>query len=212
MSDLRTGRRDFLTMAAVLALPVPKDDRLAFDVYRNGSRIGEQVLRFSRAGGRLTVNNHVELHVRLLAVRVFHYSAHIIEHWRDGGFLKATSAINDNGRKVDLRLDRQAGGVAVSGNRGKPYLAPKNALPLTYWNKAMLDGPMINMQTGHTDTPDITKVGWFRLKAEPSGTVTAAKYRLTGPIHLSVFYSPKGTWSGLDFDHEGQITYRPVIG
>lgn len=199
-------------MAAALALPVPQHDRLAFDVYRNGSKIGEQRLRFTRAGGRLRVDNHVALHVKLLAIPVFHYTAHIIEHWQDGAFHKASSVVDDDGRKIDLHLERRASGVAVSGNRVKPYVAPKDALPLTYWNKAMLDGPMINMQTGHTDTPDVTRVGWFKLQAEPSGTVTAAKYRLTGPIRLSVFYSPKGTWSGLDFERRGHITYRPVIG
>lgn len=208
----KLGRRGILTMAAALALPVPRDDLLVFDVYRNGSKIGEQRLRFRRIGTRLRVDNHVDLHVVLLGIRVFHYSAHIVEHWESNTFRKATSAVNDDGTKINLLVERVADGIAISGNRRSRYVAPANALPLTYWNKAMLDGPMINMQTGHTDTPDVTKKGWFRLPAEPSGMVTAEEFRLTGPIRLAVYYNRANTWSGLAFHHEGHITYRPVRG
>lgn len=206
------GRRGILTMAASLALPVPKDDRLAFDVYRNASRIGWQHVRFRHAGDELRVDTHVDLHVSLLDVRVFHYRAHIVEHWRGNSFRKASSAVNDDGAKSTLLVERVSDGIAISGTRRKRYIAPPDALPLTYWNKAMLDGPMINMQTGYTDTPDITKEGWFRLPAEPAGAVTALKYRLTGPLHLAVYYNRANTWSGLAFHRDGHITYRPVLG
>ncbi|MGC9270525.1 DUF6134 family protein [Acidiphilium sp.] len=205
-------RRSFVAMAAAIALPLPRGDRLMFEVFRNGSKVGEQHLRFIRAGDMLTVDNYVELKVALLSIPVFRYAAHIVEHWRNNEFVSATSAVDDNGTQHQLIIEKQPGGVVIAGNDTPRYIAPPNALPLTYWNKAMLRGPMINMQTGHTDTPTITDRGWFKLPAAPSGTVTAQDYKLTGPIRLSVYYNQKNIWSGLAFDHKGHISYKPVIG
>ncbi|MEE3501000.1 DUF6134 family protein [Acidiphilium acidophilum] len=212
MTSPSIDRRSLMAMAAAVAIPLPSGRRLEFEVFRNGAKVGTQRLRFIEAGDMLTVDNHVALRVSLLAIPVFHYTAHIVEHWRDGAFVSATSAINDNGTPHQLLVEKQATGVIVQGNKTPRYTAPPNALPLTYWNKAMLKGPMINMQTGHTDTPTIAKLGWFKLPALPSGTVTAEEYKLTGPIRLSVYYDQKETWSGLAFDHEGHITYKPIIG
>lgn len=209
-------RRSFMAMAAALALPVPKSRRLAFQVFRNGTKVGEQTLHFIDAGNVLTVDNHVELKVALLTIPVFHYTAHIVEHWTDDQFRSATSTINDNGTPHQLFVERQAAGVMIEGNRTPQYHAPANALPLTYWNKAILKGPIINMQTGKSAVPAITKRGWFKLAAAPAGSVTAEDYQLVSRISigkqpLSVYYD-RETWSGLAFDHEGHIAYRPVIG
>ena len=212
MTDVPIGRRGVLAAAASLALPIPRDDRLAFDIYRNGSHIGRQSLRFIREGDHLRVDNHAALKVGLVGIPLFTYRAQIVEHWQNGAFRAATSEIDDNGRKIRLSVERTASGVVIAGNRIARYTAPRDALPLTYWNKAMLNGPMINMQTGHTDRPTITRQGWFHLPAMPSGTVTAARYQLTGPIRLAVFYNQADTWSGLDFHHEGHVTYRPILG
>ncbi len=205
-------RRSFMAMAAAFAIPLPSDNRLSFDVYRNGSKVGEQHLRFIDAGDMLTVDNHVELKVGLLSIPLFRYTAHIVEHWRDNAFVSATSAIDDNGTPHQLFVERQPDGIVIQGNNTPRYVAPATALPLTYWNKAMLKGPMINMQTGHTDTPSVAVVGWFKLPALPSGTITARQFKLTGPIRLSVYYDEKNTWSGLAFDHKGHISYKPVLG
>lgn len=216
MSGVMVTRRGLagLAAAAVLpaSLPVPKANRLAFDVYRNGSRIGRQVVTFRRKGGVLTVTTKVDLHVSLVGIRVFHYRGRIVEHWRGDTFHSAESHINDDGTRHVVKARRVAQGIAISGDRVKSYTAPADALPLTYWNKGVLKGPMINMQTGHTDHPTVTTKGWFKWPAVPSGTVTAREYKLTGPLHLAIYYDRAGTWSGLSVHHRGHIVYRPVLG
>lgn len=196
--------------ATAVVLPIPKGQRLGFEVFRNGRKIGEQNLHFTRSGTALTVHNQVNLRVTLLDIPVFHYSGHITEHWRDSEFQKAESAINDNGTEHRLLVERQSGGIAVSGNHTKHYMAPPDALPLTYWNKAMLKGPMINMQTGHTDEPTVTSKGWFKLPTAAGGSVTAEQYKLSGSLDISVYYDRNNQWEGIAFNHSGHITYRPM--
>lgn len=193
------------------ALPVPKSDHLVFDVYRNGSRIGQHKVSFHRDGPALRVESHLELHVSVVGIRLFHYKGRFVEHWHDGTFRSATSDIDDDGTKHVVNVKRVAQGVAISGNHIKSYVAPADALPLTYWNKQVLSGPMINLLTGHTDRPTVTKKGWFKWPAVPSGDVIAREYKLTGSLKLAVYYDRAGTWSGLSFHHRGHITYRPVL-
>ena len=212
LSGIVLSRRGLVGLAAAVSLPVPKGDRLAFDVYRNGSRIGRQTVGFHRAGKALTVTTGVELKVSLLGSTLFRYHGRIVEHWRGGRFEAAESHLDDDGTRHVVMARRVAHGVAISGDRVKSYTAPADALPLTYWNKAVLEGPMINMQTGHTDNPTVTPGGWFKWPAVPSGAVTAREYRLTGALRLAIYYNRAGTWSGLSFHHRGHIVYRPVLG
>ncbi|HQT89026.1 MAG TPA: DUF6134 family protein [Acidiphilium sp.] len=193
------------------ALPVPASNRLSFAVFRNGTRIGTQTLRFTNTGANLRVDNQVGLQVKLLDVVVFNYQAAITEHWAHGAFASAHSTINANGTLHRVQVERRSGAVAISGNRIKSYTAPANALPLTYWNKALLQGPMINMQTGKTDHPTINDLGWFALPTLPSGTVRAQAYKLSGSLHLTIYYDQNNRWQGLAFDHSGHITYEPIL-
>lgn len=192
-------------------LPVPPGNRLSFAVFRNGTRIGTQTLRFTKTDDTVRVDNHVGLQVKLLDVVVFTYQAAITEHWMQGAFASAHSTINANGTLHRVQVERRASDVAISGNRIKPYSAPANALPLTYWNKVLLHGPMINMQTGHTDQPTINDLGWFALPTLPSGTVRAQAYKLSGSLHLTIYYDQNNRWQGLAFDHSGHITYEPIL-
>ncbi|MGC8531910.1 MAG: DUF6134 family protein [Acidiphilium sp.] len=192
-------------------LPVPASKRLAFAVFRNGTRIGEQVLQFVETGDHLRIDNHVTLQVKLLDVVMFNYRAAITEHWAQGEFAAAQSVIDANGTLHRVQVARRANGVAISGNLIKPYVAPPDALPLTYWNKALLKGPMINMQTGHTDHPTVTDLGWFALPTLPTGTVRAQAYKLSGSLHLTIYYDQQNRWQGLAFDHSGHITYEPIL-
>jgi len=203
---------EFIAMAGAVTLPIPAGDRLAFALFRNGTRVGSQILHFNRRGDTLTVHNEAVLKVKLLALTVFTYRAKVTEIWSNNAFLSADSQINDNGKIDRVHLRRTATGIAVSGGRIARYTAPASALPLTYWNKAMLNGPMINMQTGHTDRPNMTKLGWTKLPALPSGDVRAEGYQLTGPIRLSVYYDRTKIWSGLSFNHSGHIDYKPILG
>ena len=193
-------------------LPVPPSRQLAFAVFRNGARIGTQRLRFVETGDKLRIENVVHLQVKILDVVAFNYQATIIEHWTHGMFASAQSDINSNGTLHRVVVERHATGVAISGNKIKSYNAPANALPLTYWNKAGLHAPMINMQTGHTDHPTITDLGWFALPELPSGTIRARAYKLSGALHLTIYYDQQNRWQGLAFDHSGHITYEPIAG
>ncbi len=205
------SRRGFIAMGAAFALPIPPSSALAFAVIRNGVKIGEQRLRFARNGAALTVHNHVELRVLFLAVPVFHYTMAVTEHWSGNNFVSAASQVNDDGKRLNVTVRREPDGVVIE-RTGKPaYRASSDALPFTHWNKAVIGGPLINMETGNTDHPHVAELGWYRLPTLPTGSITARRYRLTGPVRLSDYYDERGIWAGLEFHHRGHIVYKKIV-
>jgi hypothetical protein len=120
-------------------------------------------------------------------------------------------SVDDGGTRLKVAVRRAPDSVVIE-RTGKPaYRAPADALPFTHWNKAVIRGPLINMETGNTDHPHVTKLGWYRLPTLPTGSITAQRYRLTGSVHLSDYYDEQGIWAGLEFHHRGHIMYKKIV-
>ncbi len=199
-----------LPIAAAADLPVPAGGKMAFEVLRNGDKIGEHHLSFSGVGGDIDVTIDVALLVTIMGIGVFSYAAHGLESWRGGVFQSLQSRVNDNGNQLQVKAERTAGGYAVEGTHVPLYTAPPNMLPLTYWNKQMLDGTILNIQTAHTDKITVTRNGWNALPTAEGGSIVAQRFDITGKLHLSVWYDQNNTWSSTEFHVKGDETYRKI--
>lgn len=217
-------RRCFMFSAAALAvpapasaLPVPPGGDIGFKVLRNGTPIGEHHLSFAQAGDDLTVTINVALVVTMAMIPVFRYSLQASEKWSAGVFQSVSSLINDNGDHLEMHGQKTAKGYDVIGiNHGNPskslapYTAPPDTLPLTYWNKKMLDGTVLNIQTAHSYPVIVSSPGWNKLPTAEGGVITAQRFDVTGKLHLSVWYDEKNAWSGLEFHVNGDETYQKI--
>ena len=197
--------------AAAAALPVPPSRAMAFVVLRNGTKIGEHHLSFSGAGGDVDVAINAAFLVKMMGVGIFSYALQATESWRGGVFQSLRSAVNDNGSRLQVTADRIAGGYSVQGTHVPRYTAPPNTLPLTYWNKQMLNGLMLNIQTAHSDVVTVTPGGWNSLPTAEGGTLVARRYDVSGKLHFSVWYDAAQNWSGLLFHINGQETYQKIM-
>jgi hypothetical protein len=213
----RMNRRLFLLSSGVSALarpalaaplPVPPSGRIGFRVLRNGTPIGEHHLVFTQNGGTLRVDLHVALLVRLAGISFFRYTAQATEIWSDGVFQSVDSQVNDNGNHLQVQAERVANGYAIKGTHVPRYIGHPNTLPLTYWNKAMLYGTILNIQTAHSYPAIVRSPGWNRLPTADGGTVVAQRFNVTGKLHLSVWYDQYEQWSGLAFHIDGYETYE----
>jgi hypothetical protein len=219
-------RRQFLAGAGALAfgapalaaLPVPAGGKIAFKVLRNGSVIGDHDLTFSQSGDDLTVAINVALVVKILGITAFTYSLVATERWSAGVFEGLESNINNNGTQLEVQAHKTADGYLVNGiNHSNPaqsypeYTAPPNTLPLTYWNKAMLNANILNIQTAHSYPAMVSSPGWFKIPTADGGTLVAQRFDLTGKLHLSVWYDQTNAWSGLEFHVNGDETYQKIM-
>ncbi|HQT64543.1 MAG: hypothetical protein B7Z75_03130 [Acidocella sp. 20-57-95] len=210
-------RRRFLLSAAAFALPIPANNSLAFKVLRNGAPIGEHHLNFTQTGDDLAVDINIGLVVTIASIPVFRYSLKAVEKWSGGVFQSLHSMINDNGTNLEVQAAKSADGYTVTGiNHTDPdksyptYTAPPNTMPLTYWNKNMLNGTILNIQTAHSYPAIVNSPGWNKLPTAEGGFIVAQRFDVTGKLHLSVWYDQNETWSGLEFHVNGDESYQKI--
>jgi Family of unknown function (DUF6134) len=207
---LSSGAAVLARPALAAPLPVPPGGKIGFRVLRNGTPIGEHHLVFTRSGDTLRIDLHVALVVRIAGIAFFRYTARATEVWSGGVFQGIDSQVNDNGNHLQVHAERVATGYAIRGTHVAPYIGPPNTLPLTYWNKAMLDGIILNIQTAHSYPAIVHSPGWNRLPTADGGTVVAQRFNVTGKLHLSVWYDQYEQWSGLAFHIDGYETYEKL--
>jgi len=227
-------RRHFLTGAGALAaacpaasraqsapLPVPPSGKIAFKVLRNGTPVGDHQIDFTSSGDDLTVDINAQIVVKIFGITAGSYFLKATERWSAGVFQSLDSQVVFDGDLMQVHAEKVAGGYAVVGtNQNNPaknmarYIAPPDTLPLTYWNKAMLSGSILNPQTAHTylsgSQLTITPNGWNRLPTANGGTLVAQRFDITGKLIISVWYDANGAWSGLEFQKSGDFTYQKI--
>ena len=199
------GRRAILAGGACLvaarpaaaALPVPPNNRLAFSIVRKGDAIGTHVLTFEPDGDRLTVHVAADIAVSLGPIVLFRYRHRATERWEDGRVVALDSATNDDGTHVKARMWREGGPLIVESTGNPKYTAPADASPATHWNKAMLNGPIINTQTGKLMRPTISRLGAGTI---PGRQQQAWGFALRGDADLDTWYDAAPRWVGLRFD------------
>lgn len=201
------GRRSMLAGAAglvahqaVAALPVPPGDVLAFRLMRHGNAIGNHVLTFERRGDALTVHVAVDALVTFLSVPIVRYSHRVVESWQGDQLVGLTSDTNKNGDREWMRAQRTAEGLIVTGSKTTRYTAPPGAIGTSYWNRQMLNGPMISLEDGVLLHPKVLPDGLNDVRLASGRTIPADHYNLSGAFDVDVWYDQRNTWAGLAFN------------
>ena len=203
--------------AGAEGLPVPPGGRLAFTILRSGATVGSHVVRFARTGAALLVTSEVSIVIRFGPIPVFRYIHHVEEAWdmnADGsGALRSASAnTDDDGTKHFMRARATPQGLAVESDKGGAYTAPPGTLIATHWNRAELDGPMVNPQGGKLLAPQV-RIGPTAPVALADGSaVEARRYALTGDARLDLWYDLSAQWTATRFvaQDDSVVLYRRV--
>lgn len=188
------------TALARLALAqekAPPGGRIAFDIWRNGARIGTHTVRFQGKPCSGVATIAARMLVKVGPVPLFHYSHDAAETWEAGRFVGLTSRSVTGGKIETVSATRNAEGVRISRSGGATLLAPATALPLTHWNRDALHGALFNPQTGALVRESITRVGGDGVKMADGTPVACSGYRMAGDADLTDWYDADGVWSAL---------------
>ena len=149
------GRRTMLLAGASIAarpalaaLPIPPDNQLAFRMQRHGSDIGRHTVAFERHGDTLTVHVTVDALVTLLSIPIVRYTHRAVETWQGDTLIGLSGQTDKNGQQEWVNARRTDEGMVVLGSKTERYIAPPQAIGTSYWNKRMLNGPMISLEDG----------------------------------------------------------------
>lgn len=176
---------------------LPADGLLIFEIQGKGVDLGRHRLIFSRHDTDITVEIHVEMMLKLGPVPLFHYVHHALETWTDGRFdrIETTSVLN--GRKQAARARRVENGVMIEPAEGAPYLADAEVLPLTHWNRRIMDGRLFNPQDGKMLRERVTAGGADTVLLADGRRLPATRYSLTGETQIDDWYDRDGVWAAL---------------
>jgi hypothetical protein len=199
------GRRAVLLAAAAAvvtrpvsaALPVPPGDTLAFRLIRHDNEIGRHTLTFEHQGDTLTVRVAVEARVTLLSIPIVHYTHRVVEVWQDGALASVTGETDKNGQHEWVNARRGNEGFVVLGSKTERYIAPEPAGSTSYWNKRLLDGPMISLEDGVLLRPKVVEQRVEPIPLASGGTIPADHYNLSGAFRVDLWYDRTDTWASL---------------
>jgi hypothetical protein len=179
------------------ALPVPANDSLAFRMVRHGSEIGTHALTFSHDGEMLTVRIVVDALVTFASIPIARYSHRGVETWRDATLVQLTGDTDKNGTRNWVRATRADEGLVVLGSQTKRYISPESAIPTSYWNKRMLDGPMISLEDGVLLSPKVADLRTESVRLASGQMIVADHYNLSGAFAVDLWYDEQRTWAGM---------------
>lgn len=219
-----TGRWCGVLLLGLLALPrvpgaapspgdsIPRDRALAFDVWRDGERIGSHRILFREGHGRLTVDITIDLAVSVAFIPVFRYAHRNEEVWQAGRLIRMAARTDDDGTAEHVNLVLVGDHLLVDGSK---YDGPVAAdlLPTTYWREGTVRrSRLVSSQDGRVMAVTVTDRGVETITAL-GRAVRARHYAMGGGLDLELWYDLGGVWSKLTFTaSDGSlIDYRRVV-
>ncbi len=185
------------TRSVAASLPVPPANALAFRLIRHGSEIGRHTLTFEPQSDALTVRVAVDAQVKFLSIPIVRYRHRAVETWQHGQLVGLTGESDKNGGREWMQASRTSEGLVVVGSRTARYIAPEPAFGTTYWNRHMLDGPMISLEDGVLLRPTVAVRRGDTVRVASGDTIAADRYILRGAFDADVWYDLRGAWVGL---------------
>ena len=185
---------------AAAALPVPRAGALTFNMVRHDNRIGLHSVSFETQGEILTVRVSVDARVTLLSIPVARYRLRLVETWHGGTLVSIVGQTDKNGKQAWVNAQRAEEGMVVRGTGTVRYIAPAGTMGITYWNRHMMDGPMIDAESGELQHPMIALFRAQTIRLASGEEIAADHYNLSGDVKADVWYDRSDTWAGLAFD------------
>ena len=178
---------------------------LAFDVLRNGRKVGSHSVSFVEEAGGLRVESRMHLSLRLWFVEAYHFEYRSTERWC-GDQLESLSAVtNDNGTQTQVSAARHGDALRLHAPAGS-VLVYGRAFATNHWHPGVLQAS----QVLNTLTGQLNRVRLRNCSERLPDAIGAACHEYQGDLQAKVWYDADGHWRGLAFDGRdgSRIEYR----
>ncbi|MBK8158021.1 MAG: hypothetical protein IPK59_04295 [Rhodospirillaceae bacterium] len=183
--------------------------RVAYDILRNGEKVGDHQITFSRQGEALIAETSASIEIPFLFLTGYRFDYQSTSVWEDNLLTRLTARTDDDGELSEVSVTRDDQDMSVTGPTGTLELE-RPLLPTEHWSQSFVqDQQVLNTITGHVNNITTTTIGSAFVPAA-NGIIRANRYRLDGDIRLETWYDPAGRWLGMRFAGEdgSTIEYR----
>lgn len=182
----------------------------SYTVLRNGKRIGEHTLRFTRSTADLTVDVESRLEVKYLGITVYKYTYLSKEFWQADKLLMVESSIKDHKKPLRKIVAKNESKLLRITDRGESRSAARVDFPSNHWHPGVLKEKRL-FHTLHGKVYSIApqSLGWEKTALANGAVVSARHYRYSGGFSADVWYDVEERWVKLQFkaDDGSEITY-----
>ena len=186
---------------AINAIPIPKDNKISFDIIRKNKIIGSVETKFSEEDNNLIIDTIINIEVKVLFIPAYKFFQQTKEVWANGEFIEfeGYTDFEDereyyiNGKDIDNKF-------IAEGMDGK-IITDKNIIPLNYLNKEILfKDKIFDTQKGIIREIKVKNLGKEKIKIH-NIELLADKYTLNasknpkdiGPFpEYTIWYSENG--------------------
>lgn len=173
-------------------------DKIIFDVYRDGTRVGSQRVDFEEKDGALAVDINFQLMIKALYITFYKMDYRSDSIWKDGRLVSLSSRTDQNGKVRTVTASLKDGMLVGNGPDG-PLRAPSGTYPTDHWNAGVIgSNKLINTINGRVNDVRLVPKGYEQVPTE-RGPVKARRYQYEGEIENEVWYDADGRWLHMRF-------------
>jgi hypothetical protein len=175
MRRLRKIVTSFACVVCVLAAATgygAEPEQFFASVFLDKKKIGQFHVRVSRAETGEIEELRARASVSMLGIHLYDFTHDITQTWRDGELQQLQGVADDNGKKYNLQLTRQAAQYSGSVN-GKPVTLPVEAFPNSIWHYGIVDHSLLFnevdlqlLKVSTTVKPDTVEFNKQKIQAE----------------------------------------------
>ena len=180
-----TGAAKLASAGAATAPPEPQ--HFVYNISRDGSPIGQNVLDIDKQGGVTSVNmtSDVDVKILFLSAYTYHYTGN--ETWTDDQLVAFKSQTNDNGTMHNVTVRPSGDKLELDADGHRSIIAKTIGLD-DFWTPQLLSKPMVlDTSDGHGMTFVAEDLGMetipYRGAPRP-----AHHFRLTGDFNRDLWF------------------------
>ena len=196
------GQANTVDRAPDGASPLPVSalygDRIEFDIFRSGARVGSHRVSFTEREDGLSVTTDFDLEIGALFITFFELQYRSEALWRDGQLVWLSARTNRNGDVSTVDVRNRQGSLTVEGPNGF-YEAALGIYPTNHWNAGVIRSTqLVNTITGRVNDVRLVARGTEQVQTD-RGLVEATRYQYDGAIQNEVWYDSEGRWVAMQF-------------
>jgi len=175
------------------------NNKIGFDVVRNGEVVGQHATTFLQDGSDLTVKSKMNLKITLFGIPVYLFDYTSVEKWSDGVLSRLDVDVKDGADQFKISSSLNAEGLIITSPSGT-FTARGPIISTNHWNADVVrQSRVLNTLTGKINQVDFINKGEERIPIKDS-YILATRYDYSGELtDTSVWYDSRGRWSKLEF-------------
>jgi hypothetical protein len=169
------------------ATPPPASDRRLFDIFRDGNKIGTEVVEIDKDRDTTNITFTTHISVVVLFIQAYHFDHSATETWTGGRFVSYKALTDDNGTKHSVTAIAAGDKVDLEVD-GKQSEAAPDLLPASWWNKDFLNRTdMLDSETGRLISIKVTDLGDETL-VQNGAKIEAHHYKISGDLDRDLWF------------------------